>query len=197
MHHRRCGSEWTWEGLSRTVVHLGPQLDDARLAAEFGLISGQTMDVIPYEQTASVEVYADARFRGQSHELTVRIQRPTREHIAERFIDAYRQRYGQVPLDRDVEIVTLRVRRVGRRPDLRLPPIPADSDGAREQAELILNDGAPVRAPVLTRCALVAGRPMDGPFLLIDPEATAFIPPGWQARANADGAVILQRAGLG
>src|SRR5438105_218589 len=27
---------------TKTVVHLGEQLDDARLAAEFGLVSGQT-----------------------------------------------------------------------------------------------------------------------------------------------------------
>src|SRR5207248_10548996 len=54
---------------SKTVVHLGEQLDDARLAAEFGLVSGQTMEVIPYDQTDAVEAFADVRFRGQSHEV--------------------------------------------------------------------------------------------------------------------------------
>src|SRR2546429_5882994 len=33
---------------SKTVVQLGDELDDARLAAEYGLGSGRTMEAVPY-----------------------------------------------------------------------------------------------------------------------------------------------------
>ena len=68
---------------SQTVVHLGDKLDDARLAAEYTRLSGITMDHVPYEQTESVEAWADVRFRGQSHELKVRTQRPSLDAIGD------------------------------------------------------------------------------------------------------------------
>jgi N-methylhydantoinase A/oxoprolinase/acetone carboxylase beta subunit len=97
------------------------RLDDARLAAEYTRISGMTLEHVPYEQTASVEPSADVRFRGQSHELNVRIGRPSLEAIGEAFRAAYAKQYGFVPEGREVEVVTVRVRRTGKRPPLALP----------------------------------------------------------------------------
>src|SRR5256885_1280095 len=103
---------------SKTVVHLREELDDARLAAEYGFVSGRTMEVIPYERTVAVEAWADVRFRGQSHEMNVRVARPAREEIEARFRDAYEGVYGRTPGDREVEIVTLWVRRIGRKAEV-------------------------------------------------------------------------------
>ena len=183
---------------SQTVVHLGDRLDDARLAAEIGRISGKTMDVIPYDQTASVEASADVRFRGQSHELTVRIDRPARQHIADRFMEAYRVRYGQIPTGRPIEIVTLRVRRVARHPEFRLPPLDHAHGGHSEgEASVALADGNLVRARVLTREALSGTVSTSGPFLLIDAGATAWAPPHWQARRMQNGSVVLETTSTG
>jgi N-methylhydantoinase A len=228
---------------SRTVVHLGDALDDARLAAEFGALSGQTMDVIPYDQTASVEAWADVRFNGQSHELTVRVERPASSHVADQFATAYRARYGQVPENRPVEIVTLRVRRFGRVPELKLPKITPDGgatesrasyplsprervgvraegeappisphpsplpEGAGEklvpvkrsisqQGRLIDSTGCESAARAVTRPTLLAAGPTSGPLLLIDPEATTFVPTGWTAAASENGSVFIERTGV-
>jgi N-methylhydantoinase A len=179
---------------SRTVVHLGSALDDARLAAEFGAISGQTMDVIPYEQTASIEAWADVRFKGQSHELTVKVERPANDHIAGQFAEAYRTRYGQIP-ERQIEIVTLRVRRFGRVPELKLPGIPRDNAGEEAApARLIDSTGHEHVARALTRSGLLASGQTSGPLLVIDPEATTFVPPHWGARTFEDGGVILEKS---
>jgi N-methylhydantoinase A len=176
---------------SRTVVHLGDALDDARLAAEFGAISGQTMDVIPYDQTAAVEAWADVRFKGQSHELTIRIERPTREHIAGKFATAYRARYGQFPENRAVEIVTLRVRRFGPVPELTLPSIQVGRIVA-DEIRLIALNGHESSARAVTRGVLLGLQRLSGPALIIDPEATTFVPAGWTAAASANGSVLLE-----
>jgi N-methylhydantoinase A len=199
---------------SRTVVHLGAALDDARLAAEFGNLSGQTMDVVPYDQTASVEAWADVRFKGQSHELTVRVDRPTSANIAEQFTAAYRARYGQVPENRPIEIVTLRVRRFGKIPELRLPKLRAQGaypgeappssprlnslaegkgEGEPALTHLINSTGQQATARVFTRAALLASGRSPGPLLIIDPEATTFVPDGWSASASQEGSAILER----
>lgn len=179
---------------SRTVAHLGEQLDDARIAAEFGMISGQTMDAIPHEQSASVEAFADVRFKGQSHELTIRIQRPSRQHIAEEFEKAYGVRYGHLPGHRPTEIVTLRVRRTGPAPTLTLPRLSETKMPHEDrEIELVLKDASVARARAISRSSLLGAGPMQGPLLLIDAEATAYLPPNWGARANSDGSVILER----
>ena len=179
---------------SKTVVHLGEQLDDARLAAEFGLVSGQTMQAIPYDQTAAVEAFADVRFSGQSHEVKVRLERPSLAHVRERFLVAYRELYGQVPESRPVEIVTIRVRRVGTTPQVRLPPVSVDRERRPSRAELVDADAVRKDVPVLTRSDPALSGRVRGPAILADPEATAFIPSQWSATVLADGSSLLERA---
>jgi N-methylhydantoinase A len=178
---------------SKTVVHLGEQLDDARLAAEFGGISGQTMDVIGYEQTAAVEAFADVRFAGQSHELSVRVFQPRWEHIREQFLSAYRDRYGSPPAGRKIEIVTLRARRIGHVPDLKLPRLYDTPDSRPIECQLIESDGEFTNARALTRSALFSTGRIDGPVLIIDPEATCFVPRGWSVEAWENGSVVAER----
>ena len=181
---------------SKTVVHLGDQLDDARLAAEYGAVSMETMDAIPYDQTATVEAWADVRFRGQSHELKVRADRPSTAHIAERFIEAYRAMYGQVPTNRLIEIVTLRVRRFGKMAELKLPRLESTGNTrAAARSNLIDSKGNAVSAETFSRNQLFADGAREGPLLLIDPQATAYMPPDWTATATDDGAVVAMRAG--
>jgi N-methylhydantoinase A/oxoprolinase/acetone carboxylase beta subunit len=180
--------------VSKTVVHLGEQLDDARLVAEFGGLSGQTLDVIPYDQSPLVEAHADVRFRGQSHELKVRVDRPTRDHISQRFLEDYARAYGHAPTGRAIEIVTLRVRRTARIPELTLPKLQAQV-APPFTTEVVDADGQRRRVPVFSRAALLAPGPTAGPLLLIDSEATAYVTAGWQARANETGSVVLTRTG--
>lgn len=176
---------------SRTVIHLGPQLDDDRLAAEYGSLSSATMEQVSYEQTESVEVFADVRFVGQSHELTVRTDRPSRQTIEQSFLEAYARIYGRIPGHRPIEIVTLRVRRVGRATNVELPPIERAGPAFRRSIELILGDGGRTAAPAVSRGALASRT--QGPLLVIDPEATTFVPPGWSAVADDRGMLVLEK----
>jgi N-methylhydantoinase A len=179
---------------SKTVVHLADQLDDARLAAEFGYLNLQVSHQLDNEHTASVEAWADVRFRGQSHEVKVRVTRPTWETIIDAFREAYQTLYGQAPEGRAVEIVTLRIRRVGYRPGMELPKVEATqpvSAGIR----LIDQGGVLREARALRRSDLIELREI-GPFLMIDPEATALVPTGWYATGNSDGSIVLDREAI-
>ena len=72
---------------SRTVLHLARsgELDDDRLYAEFGRLSAETMDAVPAEATARTEASADVRYAGQTHTLTVGLDRPSLARLRERF----------------------------------------------------------------------------------------------------------------
>jgi len=177
---------------SRTVVHLGQALDDDGLAAEFASLSELTLRQVPYEQTASTEVYVDARFRGQSHELKVPIARPTRAEIGKAFVAEYRRVYGNPPSDRQVEIVTLRVRRMGHAPQVRLADLTPTAAG-QQTATIVIGDGQRVQAPAVTRPALAGVGRRAGPLLVIDPDATTYLPPGWSACLQPNGTLILEQ----
>jgi len=88
---------------------------------------------------------------------------------------------GSTPESRQVEIVTLRVRRIGKSPEITLPPL---------KASPIQRAGLP---SAVTRSELLSRGATPGPLLLIDPESTAYIPTGWHAQARPIGAVILTR----
>jgi N-methylhydantoinase A len=180
--------------VSQTVVHLGAHLDDARVAAECGKLNLLASGRLPQEDTAAVEVYADVRFRGQSHELKVRVPRPQLAAVEEAFRTEYANQYGRCPEGRAVELVTLRLRRVGHVPPFSLPPV--KRAGGERRAETVIDlTGRRVAATVLGREALVNAT-VRGPLLLNDAEATTFVPTNGAARGRVDGAVVLEPASV-
>jgi N-methylhydantoinase A len=178
---------------SRTVVQLGKALDDDRLPAEFGALSEITMRQIPFDRTERTEAYADVRFKGQSHELKVRIDRPSRAAIESAFLSEYDRAYGQAPKDRVIEIVTLRVRRIGRAAAIELPDALDRQHGSEESIELVDDSGTSVRAFAVPRSQFDSGVARSGPLLVIDDEATTYIPPSWSARRADHGTLVLER----
>jgi N-methylhydantoinase A len=181
--------------VAHTVVHLGTQLTDADIEAEFLRLSHDAETSLPPSQTALVEYFADVRFRGQSHELKVAVEGMTVADISRRFYGAYRTAYGRPPSGRAIEIVTLRVRRIGRAPKVTLPRVEAQvpPHAVVRVAEVIDSHGKSFHAAVLTRGQMAWAGKSPGPALLIDPEATTFIPDSWMARAQDDGSVIIER----
>ena len=181
--------------VSQTVLHLGEQLDDDRLAAEFGALSARTIKQIDYESTAGTEAFADVRFAGQSHEITVRVARPSLETIREEFLNEYARLYGQAPRQRAIQIVTLRLRRTGHAPNITLPAIDAQN-GRADEMTMIDESGSSVAAKVINRAALIGAHDranISPPMLIVDAEATTYVPSGWSIDARADGTIVLTK----
>ena len=181
--------------VAHTVVHLGTQVTDADIEAEFVRLSHEAEASLPQARTSAVEYFADVRFRGQSHELKVAVEGMTVADISRRFYSAYRTAYGRPPSGRAIEIVTLRVRRVGHAPRVTLPRVDPQMPphAVVRIAEVVDAKGKTVHAAVLTRGQMAWAGKSFGPGLLVDAEATTFVPEGWLARAQGDGSVIVER----
>lgn len=179
---------------SRTVLQLDRSglLDDDRLYAEFGRLNAKLLDAVSPADLAAVECFADCRWQGQSHELTVLAARPTRKAIEAAFVRAYIDRYGEsaAPRDREMEIVTLRLRRMGTSQRIELPKIEPDRVPPMS-IRLTTSDGR-IEIPHYTRRQLVAAKEASGPFILSDVDCTAHVPAGWRATADAHGSVVCQ-----
>jgi hypothetical protein len=97
-----------------------------------------------------------------------------------------------------VQVVSLRLRRTGSATDLKLPDLTASADAQLDPArggpiDLVVNAGEIARCRALARAALINRPSQDGPLLVIDPEATTYVPPQWKLRLQPGGALLLDR----
>jgi N-methylhydantoinase A/oxoprolinase/acetone carboxylase beta subunit len=109
------------------------------------------------------EVTWDARYSGQSHELSLRDVAPDAAALREAFAAAHEERYGYRDDATEVELVTVRTARVEPGPEVAWETErPTDDEIA-------------------------------GPTVVALPEATLVVPAGWRGRTDATGTVVLQR----
>lgn len=139
---------------------------------------------------ATVELLADCRYAGQSHEL--RLVRPESGDLASAFDAAHEAAYGYALPDEAVEVVTLRAVAEGRA-TLQEPPAVWDFGAASDQAETSITvDGAPLTIPVHGRGALQLGDTVTGPALIVQPDTTALLEAGDTATAAPDGSLVVR-----
>jgi N-methylhydantoinase A len=170
-----------------------------------------------YEPTSlAVELSLDMRYAGQSYELDVPFSFPKRDGqmssagrqagetpgsperaaMAEEFHAHHMQRYGHADPRRAVEVVNLRCRVIapGYTPSLQPP---AERPGGPERARLAIVrqwHGRWLDAPVYDRDLLCAGDEFRGPAVVVQMDATTVLPPGWTARVDAIGNMLLDAA---
>jgi N-methylhydantoinase A len=181
---------------SKTVVHMAGQIDDARLASEFQSLEAIARQQMPDDATARTERFADVRFRGQSYEVKVPIETMSIASIAERFKSEYAALYGMLPQGRQIELVTLRLRRVGHGVSVELPRVTVVAGEVRD-VSIVGPDGVAADAKTYTRAALLHAASARGPLLLTDSTATAYVPRGWGVTTREDGTVIAETVDAG
>ncbi|MEZ0248070.1 MAG: hydantoinase/oxoprolinase family protein [Thermoproteus sp.] len=134
--------------------------------------------------------YADVRYTGQGWELTVPLGGDVSlEAVRRAFEEKHMAIYG-FKLDRDVEVVTIRVFAVVRRtkPALRDPP----QEGAPSQGEKEAFFGGWVKAAVFKRSELPLGYKVRGPALIVEDFSTTVVPPRWEARVGRFGVIEVR-----
>ncbi len=176
--------------LSHAVRSLLVEQDDVCLLQRFAdLASSGKMELAQEGVTAAeidTEYKMDLRYQGQSYYLTVPFQNIVQ---AERDFHAlHKQRFGhamQVP----VELVNIRISLQTAE-----PVIAVHFESAAEQGDepcLVEVAGCDRQVPVWHRSSLVCEQEIDGPALIVDPVATTWLHPGWQAKLHASGSLLL------
>jgi N-methylhydantoinase A len=179
--------------LTRTRLGLLDQASDLEIEsaltdlAELGIAEleqeGLTRDALRVERSL------DLRYRGQSH--TLNLPWTQLAETIESFHGHHRERYGH-RLDLPVELVNLRVRVRGPIPDLVLP---RTTEFARRPPAARANaDRCPTQVARLSREDLGRGRELSGPAIIADALATTWLAPGWRARLDHVGNLMLERA---
>lgn len=143
---------------------------------------------------ARFERGADMRLLGQVHELRVPVAALEDEALAAAFRRAYRERFGMVPADLPIQVLTWRVEAIG--------PVPVLAAGGGRAVE-----GGPERrpprpvyfpgtgwieSPVVDRARLAATDRVDGPVVIEEDEATTVVWPGDLAEVDVHGSLVIE-----
>ena len=133
---------------------------------------------------AEIERSADLRYRGQSYELNV----PWRAGGARRFIGNMRGFMGIATPEREIEVVTIRVRARQRvaKPKLTREPFRK----GRVETRRVWVEGGWRNIPALPR-AQVGSRRVAGPALILDYGSTTLVPHKWWYRNDRSGNLII------
>jgi N-methylhydantoinase A len=141
----------------------------------------------------------DARYRRQSYELAVPVApdpvgRATLARIAEDFHERHRATYGHDNRAEPVQIVSLRVAAIGTIPPLVIRDVPdGGADAPKSRRKLWFRETGAVDAAIYDRRLMASGLELEGPAVIESLESTILVPPGWSARVNDDGFVLLTR----
>lgn len=134
----------------------------------------------------------DVRYQGQGYELTV----PYSAGFLKAFHRAHEQRYSYADENRPAEVVGVRVRALGVTEKPALPrhrvsgPNPST---ARVKTAPVWFGGRAYKTDFFVREKLRTGNRFRGPAIVAEYSATTAIPPGWAARVDAYGNLLLEQ----
>jgi N-methylhydantoinase A len=142
----------------------------------------------------------DARYSRQSFELVVPVPpRPVDDaalkEIATAFHDRHRYTYGHDNRGEPVQIVSVRLAAIGATPPLLIRDQVAAgrTDAVKSRRQVWFRETGTVEAAIYDRRRMPAGFAAPGPVVIESLESTILVPPGWQAKMNDDGFVLLTR----
>jgi N-methylhydantoinase A len=185
---------------ARTSLQKPPDYDLDAVAGVYAELEGQARAWLAAEGVPAsarrLTRLADLRYRHQGFELTA--PWPERglavDALLARFHERHRQLYTYALPDAPVEIVTLRVAAAGRVRRFMLPPLPRRRVAARRPPRRRVHfAGAGWTAcACVDREQLSAGAVVMGPAIVEQPDTTTVVPPGYRARVDRVGNLIIQ-----
>ncbi|MEZ5650107.1 MAG: hydantoinase/oxoprolinase family protein [Burkholderiaceae bacterium] len=148
-------------------------------------------------------VELDMLYQGQTHTVAAELDDAAidgprdalGDAVVHAFEHAYRQAFGRTLAGVPMRVLNLRVAMIGERPkfDLSaLAPEPADTRREPIGERRVHHDGRWWQTPVFERLALPVDFTLDGPALFEQPDTTIWLEPGFSARVDALGNLIVR-----
>lgn len=159
-------------------------------------IATQT-EQIPAAATRT-EIAAEMRYDGQGYDVTVPLDRAwlaegDTARVSAAFHAAHRATYGHANEDAQIWLKELRAHVVGEIPKPRLAPLLASTSSASGTTRPVRLLGQTFSAAVIDRSAMGTDETIPGPAIINQMDTTTLVPPGWQTRRIAAGALVLER----
>ncbi|MBM4218788.1 MAG: 5-oxoprolinase [Gammaproteobacteria bacterium] len=171
-------------------------LDEAALAGldtTFAAIASELETAMRAQGTAAeaVRILRALELRAPGTETALAIPFAPLPEMLAAFRGAFARRFGFAPPADPPQVATLCVEAVaaGEAADVPADVVPAFARAERVRAWF----GGWREVSLLDRAALVPGEPVAGPALIVEPNSTTVVEPGWSAERRADGMLRLAR----
>ena len=192
----------------RTLNRMLDTLDCQALTALVGEISASSEEVIR-RSNASIDgleavIELDMLYLGQTHAVAVPLpvseKGLTIDVIRAAFDASYKRTYGRLLENIPVRVLNLRLSMIGKRPEVNIARLArgeraASVDECHLADQQIFAGGQWHDGSIFDRLRLPAGAVVNGPCLLVQPDATIYVDPGLAARVDDLGSIIIEEQG--
>ncbi len=179
---------------SRTVLLRVRELPGRQLEQIFSELQRDVAAELAKEDWQGSAVYeqsVDVRYRGQGYEINL----PYADDLLRRFHAEHQRRYGHSDAEREMEIVTVRLRaRVSSPEKLESMQIESGAGKLQQGTAAVWFAGKRTKTKIWPRNLLKPGRLYRGPAIITEYSATTVIPPGLPFNADKAGNVIISVA---
>jgi len=142
-----------------------------------------------WQGSAVFEPSCDIRYRGQGYELNL----PYTANVLQRFHAEHKRRYGYSSPDRDVEIVTLRMRgRVASPEKLSRLKIREEQGRLKPSSQVVHFAGRRYKTQIIPRSSIQQGKRYRGPAIITEYSATTVVPPGLAYQKDRAGNLLIE-----
>jgi N-methylhydantoinase A len=142
-----------------------------------------------WQGTAVFEPSCDIRYRGQGYELNLAYG----PDVLKRFHAEHKRRYGYSSPERDVEIVTVRMRgRVASPEKLSRLKIKEEERRLKASNQMVYFGGRRYKTQTIPRSSIQQGRRYRGPAIITEYSATTVVPPGHSLRKDQAGNLLIE-----
>ena len=181
------------------------RLSEADIAAGFEALERAARADLAAEDFAVgdilIERSLDMRYAGQGYEITVPCPYPlvagSKSNLRASFDAQHKEMFGHTAPDEPVEIVSWRLRGIGRVPKVEFPvfkPQGLKLESALRQTRAARFGGKLLDTPVYQREGLDVGVVFQGPAIVDQLDCTTVIPPGHTARIDSFKNIIITAA---
>jgi 5-oxoprolinase (ATP-hydrolysing) len=181
--------------LVRRLTLEQPLTDDAhaRLDAAFAEIAAPLEESLAAQGAAraDIRIHRVLELRAPGTETALEIPHGPLPDVLRQFRSRFVQRFGFTPPEVRPQLATLRVESVvaGECDAGPVGALPVGGEERRVEAWF----GGWREVPLVERAALTSGHPVAGPALIVEPNSTTVVEPGWAAERQGDGMLRLAR----
>jgi 5-oxoprolinase (ATP-hydrolysing) len=169
----------------------------AALTEEIAILTAATIDEVAAQGLPRPLIAANAtiHLRYQGTDTALAVAFGTQAEIESSFAETHRARFGFWDQDRRLIVELIAVDAAGQAAPPALPRMGATRTGPLQPhaTATLYADGTSHAAPIYLREHLNPGDRIAGPSLIIEPNSTIVVDPGWQATYGDDGNLILKR----
>ena len=142
-----------------------------------------------WQGRAVFEPSCDIRYRGQGYELNL----PYTADVLKRFHAEHKRRYGYSSPEKELEIVTLRMRgRVASPEKLSRIKILEEQGRLKTSNQMVHFAGRRYKTQIVPRSSIRQGRRYRGPAIITEYSATTVVPPGLKYHKDRAGNLLIE-----